>query len=199
MVFVTQERVEWLKFAHPDSTAFKVGWLAMSAYAQLCATVFLIPIVKTLLRAFDCTKHPDSGLYIFDTLLVDATPTGGSAAGFGSYDGVLDPNIYECWKGEHWWYVGAAITLFAIFMSIAVRLLQVGGDLASLEVRLPNVFDWRGDAKKAQPIEHPLSLKNTSHGAFTATASADALNERSHLTMNGVKTFVDQSDQSRSL
>ena len=98
-------------------------------------------------------------------------PEAGAAPGSGSGSldggGGGDGGGMECWTGEHWVYVLCATVAFAVYAAISLRLLRVGGELGSLEVRR-NVFDWSGDAQRKLPHEHPLSFQNPTHGTVTS-------------------------------
>ena len=158
IIMPLQERVEFVKFRSPDSKPWKYLWLVMSGYSTTCVTVGFIPITKMLLRALDCT-HID-GVWTFDAhhLAVDGSASGSTSSDF------IDT---ECWTGRHWLYVVSGVACFVVFVTISVRLLRVGGEMASLEVKC-NFFDWRGDAARKMPREHPLSLKNPVDGMLLA-------------------------------
>ena len=164
-VMLVQESVEFAKFRSPERKAWQFLWLALSGFAGVCVTVFFVPITKMLLRAVDCTRV--DGAWSLDALQPEAGAAPGSGSGSLDGGGGGDGGGMECWAGEHWVYVLSATMAFAVYVAISLRLLRVGGELGSLEVRR-NVFDWSGDAQRKLPREHPLSFQNPTHGTVTS-------------------------------
>ena len=160
-----QDSVQLAAFLHPEkaqSAGWKYSRLALGGYMQACATVFFIPIAKTLVRAVDCTQTAD-GAWRFDTFSTEPDASDGSSSRSWSSGGGVE---MECWVGAHWWYVGTGASLFVLYVAASVRLLAVGGEVGSL-AGTRNLCAWSGDSRRDMPYAHPFSLSNPVHGTIT--------------------------------
>ena len=149
LMLMCSERVEAWFFLNSGKPLPLLTWKAMSTLASLMTGTLLIPVMRTLAAAVDCTDV--GGKLVWD------------AHGNGSV---------ECFVGSHLVYVVLAGIALALYMPVVVRLLRVDSDLAGLEIDLARPWDWTGDDQSELALEHFLSPKRSYYPVVQAVAKA---------------------------
>lgn len=134
--FAAQERVETGAFTHPHSPVWKVLWLVMSYGLKILTLSALVPLLRVLVEAGDCTFTEAGATW-------DMELNGESGL--------------ACFGSRHLPYLLAAAVLVVVYVPLSMRFLRVNGNLAAIDARL-NPFDWSGDRLPPPAKVHVLSL-----------------------------------------
>ena len=165
LVLILAEPLKRGAFFSPD------GWQAtllsvLSVFTTLMCQPMLVPMLRLVGRAVDCTHYDELGYLIdnSDIVLPSAVKNTSSTVAWST-----DYEWQQCWHGPHLQLLAIpALVCLIFYVPACVRLLRVGGSLLALSTDVGSIFKpWAWCTFKDDDITlpnlHPFSMRDGSH------------------------------------